>query len=73
MNVTFNSNENLNVTPIFLTQEDAELFKEFQEHYTNFKTLIESGIFNLRAKTVNLHIDPEGNIKNIEVLIKLVK
>jgi hypothetical protein len=58
---------------VFLSQEDIKLFKDFQEHYDNFKILIESGIFNLRAKTVNLHIDPDGNIKNIDVLIKLVK
>ena len=53
-----------------LKPEEVKLLAFLQKNYENIKTISDSGVFDVKAKTVHLHINPQGKIKNIDVLIK---
>jgi hypothetical protein len=55
-----------NEIKIFLTPTDAELFKQWQHFYDVFNKLSNSGAFNVKNGSVEIHFDHEGTIKKIE-------
>jgi hypothetical protein len=52
--------------PIFLTEEDAFQFKEYQENRDVFELLKKYEILSLRNASCVLHFDMNGKIKSIE-------
>ena len=52
--------------PIFLTEEDAFQFKEYQENRDVFELLKQYEILGLRNASCVLHFDMHGKIKSIE-------
>lgn len=52
--------------PIFLTEEDAFQFKEYQENREFFDLLKKYDILGLRNSSCILHFDMHGKIKSIE-------
>jgi hypothetical protein len=55
---------------IELDYPTAELFKFFMANYENIKTLKDSGAFDFKSKTVQLHIDGVGTIKAVDVTLR---
>lgn len=51
---------------IFLAPIDAEAFKLFQKHYVAFKMLDSIGAFNVRAGSITLDFDKDGQVKGIK-------
>ncbi len=47
-------------TKIILSDEDAELYKEFCKHYRLFKYLLSQGVFTHRGGKVILHYSVDG-------------
>jgi len=59
---------------IFLTPVEAELFKSFREHQTDFMILKSNGIFDLKNGSMTIHKDEKGLVRKIEtnqVLFKI--
>ena len=52
--------------PIFLTEEDAFQFKEYQENRDVFELLKKYEILGLKNASCVLHFDVHGKIKSIE-------
>ena len=50
---------------IYVPDEEAKKFLEFQEHYDVFMLLLNSGVFDVRNGSVVLHMDKNGSIKAI--------
>ena len=46
-----------NLTTIYLTEEEVKLFKEFRKHQTQFKQLLENGVFDFLVGEKILHKD----------------
>jgi len=57
---------------IELTPEEIELFKFMREHQGNIEKIKDFGIFEFSAKTVHLHIDPCGRIKDADIVIRSI-
>lgn len=57
----------MNEITIFLTPLDAELFKSFREHQTDFMVLKANGIFDLKNGSITIHKDDKGLVRKIEV------
>jgi hypothetical protein len=55
-----------------LTEEDNATLLFLRKNFKNIKKLEASGVFEIRAKTVHLHIDPLGYIKEIDFIIRHV-
>jgi hypothetical protein len=53
-------------TTVFLTQADAELFKQWQHFYDVFEKLSSSGAFNIKNGSFTCHLDNNGYIQKIE-------
>ncbi len=51
---------------IYLPDEEAKKFLVFQEHYDDFCTLLNSGVFNVRNGAVTMHFDQFGSINLIQ-------
>jgi hypothetical protein len=54
-------------TTVFLSPKDAELFKAFCEHYSDFLILKENGIFDVKNGNMTLHWNNEGILQKVEV------
>jgi len=54
-------------TAIYLTNEEAELFKCFRQFQDEFLILKTNGVFNLRNGRVIIHKDSDGKCRKIEV------
>jgi hypothetical protein len=61
------------MTKITLSDKDAALFLEFQEHYQTFSTLRDSGVFEIRNGIAQLNFDSNGTITDIDCNFKLFK
>ncbi len=61
------------MTKVELSNEDAELFKEFQRHYKEFKSLVDSGFFNFKAGKAEIHKSSDGVIQEIYISSKTFK
>jgi hypothetical protein len=51
---------------IFLTHQDAELFKSFNQFHKTFELLCKSGAFDIRGGSFTCHIDDLGNVQRVE-------
>lgn len=49
-----------------LTEEDARLFRLFQEHYSSIKYMLDQNCFSVARGDVTIHFDREGSISSIE-------
>ncbi len=58
---------------IFLSDEDTELFKEFQKHYKEFKALLEGKFFEFKSGKAEIHKSAEGDIQEIYISSKTYK
>lgn len=52
--------------PVYLTIDDAELFKSYQQFHQTFELLCKSGAFDITNGSFTCHFDNQGNIKKIE-------
>lgn len=51
---------------IFLTHQDAELFKSFNQFHKTFELLCKSGAFDIRGGSFTCHLDDNGFIQKID-------
>ena len=51
---------------IELTEEDAEKYKLFCEHYDKFALLLKAGVLASKNCSITLHIDNDSNIQRID-------
>lgn len=56
----------MNNIALFIPDEEAKLFIEFQKHYSNFMTLVENGVFEQKNGAITLHFDANGTIQTIQ-------
>lgn len=56
----------MNEITIFLTENDAVRFKEFQQNYDNFMLLINKGVFEIKNGSAVLNFDSNGKITTIQ-------
>lgn len=54
-----------NQIAVFLTNVEAEKFKEFQRYHDTFMLLIDKGVFDVKNGSVTLNFDPFGTITTI--------
>ena len=58
---------------IELTDNEARLFRAFQEHHETFYVLYNSGMFDVRNGTALVNFDAGGSVSDIDVSFKLYK
>ena len=51
---------------IDLSEEEARLFRLFQEYYVQIKYLLDQNCFSVERGDVTIHFDRKGNISSIE-------
>lgn len=51
---------------IELSEEEAKQFKEYQEHHTQIRVLIDRGVFDITSGSATIHFDSDGIIRKIE-------
>lgn len=56
----------MNQTIIYLTEEDARLFVQFQKSYMIFRALIEAEALEIRNGSVTLNFDANGAIRAVK-------
>lgn len=56
----------MNEITIFLSEQDAQLFKEFQRNHYNFTLLMDKGVFNIKNGSAVLNFDSNGVISTIQ-------
>lgn len=56
----------MNEVTIFLTETDAQKFRDFQLNYDNFILLITRGVFDIKNGSAVLNFDANGNITTIQ-------
>lgn len=56
-----------------MTQEDLELFKEFQKNYVVFKCLVDGRVFEVRNGCVEIHFNSTGQVSAIRANIETYK
>jgi len=54
------------LTAVYLTDEQAFQFAEFQRNYHVFGVLIECGLMKTSNGSLTLHFDREGRLANVE-------
>jgi hypothetical protein len=52
---------------IELTMEECQQFRQFQEYYESFTTLVDSGIFTVRNGSFIIHYNSDGTIATTEI------
>ena len=58
-------NEEIIKIPVYMLDEDARMFLEFQEHYDFFSLLIEKKIHLQKGAAITLNIDNKGKVGSI--------
>jgi len=58
---------------IDLSEQDAHLFKEFQKHYDDFKSLLNGKIFEFKSGKAEIHKSDNGIIQEIHISSKTYK
>lgn len=56
----------MNEITIFLTETDAQRFKEFQLNYENFMLLVNRGVFTIKNGSAVLNFDSNGKLTTIQ-------
>lgn len=54
------------MTSVFLSEDDAIMFVNFQKHYAFIRTLEAVGAFDLKSGSITIHFDNMGAIGSIE-------
>jgi hypothetical protein len=52
---------------IELTNEDADLFKDFRKYQDDFTVMLSNGVFNFKNGSCIIHRDNDGKIRKIEI------
>ena len=58
---------------IELTDQEAQLFKDFQQHHDTFMVLNNSGVFDIKNGTALLNFDSIGTLTDVDCSFKLFK
>jgi hypothetical protein len=53
------------ITKIELTNEDAVLFQEFQEHYQKIVGLLKGDLMTIKNGTIIMDFDSDGNLRKV--------
>ena len=56
----------VNEVTVFLTEPDAERFKQFKDNYETFMLLVDSGVFGIRNGSAVLNFDSAGHVTTIQ-------
>jgi hypothetical protein len=56
----------LQTVPVFLTEDEAQMFLKFQKHFHFFQVLEEHKAFDIRSGSITLKFDNNGQIKIVE-------
>lgn len=56
----------MNEVTIFLSQEEADKWLEFQKNYQTFILMLNKGVFNIRSGSAVLNFDANGHITTIQ-------
>lgn len=51
--------------PVFMIDEEAKKFIEFQQHYEFFRLLIDKKVHLQKGAAITLHVDNKGQIGSI--------
>lgn len=51
---------------VYMPDEDAKKFLEFQKHYSVFNILLEKGVFNQKNASISLNFDSNGVLQTIQ-------
>lgn len=51
---------------VYMPDEDAKKFLEFQKHYQIFSILLEKGVFNQKNASISLNFDSNGVLQTIQ-------
>lgn len=54
------------MTPVLLTNEQAQLFILFSKHYNTFAFMLEAGVFDTKRGNVTLNFDKDGRLLSID-------
>lgn len=60
-------------TTVMLTAEEAELFMRFREHQTEFKQLLEAGLFGIKSGSAEIHFDIDGALASIDMHFRVFR
>jgi len=66
LTITMETNKQPVIATVYLTDDEAKQFINFQEHYDNFVILSNSKVFDQRGSAVTLHFDKFGVIRTIQ-------
>ncbi len=55
-----------NLVTVFMTNEEAEMFKLFMQYYDTFELLVAKDVFNQRSASISLNFDPNGILQTIQ-------
>lgn len=58
---------------IELTDQEAQLFLEYQKNRDTFKIMLEAGVFGVRNGQAILSFDPSGTMCDIDIHMKRYK
>lgn len=51
---------------VYLPDSEAQKWLVFQEHYTTFGILVDSGVFDVTNGSVSLHFDSQGTLQTVQ-------
>ena len=51
---------------VILTNEEAELFKQFRQYQDVFQALLDGGLLNFKNGTITFHYNNEGQIMRFD-------
>lgn len=57
---------NVQTTPVYLTEEEAKMFLQFQKHFTLIGLLESVKAFDIKSGSVTLHFNALGEIKGVD-------
>lgn len=58
---------------IELTDNEAELFKQFRQNEPNFTAMLSCGVFDVKKGQVILSFSAEGKLTDVDIHIKAFK
>jgi hypothetical protein len=56
-----------NKIPVYLSEEEACLFKKFQQYRNDFEILLEAGFFDFKNGLAKGHRDFNGKLRRVEI------
>lgn len=60
-----NKSMNKEIT-VFLTEQDAVRFMNFQKYYNEFMLFVNKGVFDQKNSAITLHFDSNGILQTIQ-------